>query len=180
VRKLGEGNEQHARLGLDILDKRGILNGERAARLPSWTSVQMFFTIDWGRCPMKLQKIPAQAGFVKKMVDGVEKRVATLNATIELRLPENLADALKWAGEAVVFGIFMKQVRIMVQALMRPMMEEGKTAAEIQATLAEWKPGVRLEKQALTVDKALEMVLTGKTELTAEQKAAMRKLLDGK
>ena len=61
-------------------------------------------------------------------------------------LGDNCQDAINKFGEEVVFTNFVSQAKIRAQAIMRDMLTEGKTDAEISDFMASWKPGTTRER----------------------------------
>lgn len=92
-----------------------------------------------------------------KKINGVERKV-----TVQIPLAENLQDAIAQYGEEVVYSNFLANVKIGAQAPIRKGIEQGKTDEEIQAVMANYKPGVKLMTGfgpgagALTPDRALK------------------------
>lgn len=58
-------------------------------------------------------------------------------------LGENVQALVEQFGEDVVFSHVKRSLIIAVQAFMRGMLDAGKSPEEIQAAVAEWKPGLR-------------------------------------
>jgi hypothetical protein len=72
-------------------------------------------------------KVPAQS----KMAKGYFK------------FGKDLQEAIELFGEEVVFSNFRAQAKIKLQALMRSWVDKGKSVADL---LAQWKPGVQMER----------------------------------
>lgn len=74
-----------------------------------------------------------------KKINDVERKVV-----VEIPLAENLNDAIAQYGEEVVYSNFLANVKIGAQAPIRKGIEQGKSDEEIQAVMANYKPGVKL------------------------------------
>lgn len=66
-----------------------------------------------------------------------------MKATAQFNMPADLDAGVKAFGAPVVWAAAEGAITISVQALMRRMMEVGKSSAEIQKAVAEFKPDVR-------------------------------------
>ncbi|MFA5378310.1 MAG: hypothetical protein WC455_21330 [Dehalococcoidia bacterium] len=84
-------------------------------------------------------------------------------------LGDNLADATARFGEEVVFSNYQASVKITVQSRMRALKEKGKTDEEIQAELANFKPGVSAER---TVD-PIAMIMGKAGKMSEEEVLAL-------
>lgn len=80
--------------------------------------------------------------------------------TVDYDVPNDLPGLQKAFGDAVIATAAKGAVVISLQSLMRRLIEKGKTAAEIQAEVAKWKPDTRtivkqsaFEKAASSLDK---------------------------
>jgi hypothetical protein len=58
-------------------------------------------------------------------------------------LGDTVAALQEQFGEDVIFSHVKRSLIIAVQAFMRGMLDAGKSPEEIQAAVAEWKPGLR-------------------------------------
>lgn len=96
-------------------------------------------------------------------------------ATAAFNMPGNLAEASKAWGEDVVFAAAEGAVTISVQALMRRMIDAGKTPAEISKAVAEYKPNVR----TVVRQSAYEKATSAARSMTAEERAKLLKELQG-
>ena len=76
-----------------------------------------------------------------KEVDEVKK-----SATIMCDLGGNLEEAAKMFGAEVVFTNFKNAVRVTAQAILRRYLVAGKSQEEITQLMANWKPGVAVER----------------------------------
>lgn len=63
-----------------------------------------------------------------------------------VELGSDMNDAVARFGEAVVFSNFVAQTKIRAQAIIRDLMKDGKTDAEIQEFMNSWKPGVSRDR----------------------------------
>lgn len=59
---------------------------------------------------------------------------------------ENVQDAIAKFGEEVVHSNFIRAAKITLQAIMRRGLEANKNEEEIASIVANWKPGVALER----------------------------------
>ena len=64
------------------------------------------------------------------------------SATITYNFGENCSEAIELFGEDVVLAGFVKSATITAQANMRRHLEAGGSEEDIQAKMADWKPGV--------------------------------------
>jgi len=64
-------------------------------------------------------------------------------ATVEYNIGEDLNEAINLFGDAVVYSAFKQSAVIDVQAVIRRMLEAGKSEEEIQNYLSSYKLGVR-------------------------------------
>lgn len=94
--------------------------------------------------------------------------------SVEMDIPEKLADLVKKFGEEVVASNARGAIVIAAQAFLRRNIE--KPAAELQKAADEWKPGVRA---AGTKKSAFEKVTDALGSLSDEEKAALLKQLKG-
>ncbi len=92
-------------------------------------------------------------------------------ASVEYDFGENLAEAAELFGDDVVFSRFVSAATVDLQALIRRnlTLEEPKTEEEIQALVAEWKPGVSTRKRVSASEKAQRAV----DALSEDEKAAL-------
>jgi hypothetical protein len=81
---------------------------------------------------------------------------------------EDVNEAVEKFGAEVVHTNFIAQAKVRAQAIMRDLMEKGKTDEEIQNEINAWKPGIQ---RARTVD-ALATVQTKFNTMSDEEKAA--------
>ena len=113
---------------------------------------------------------------VTKTVDG--KPVTTPatkggEVSAQFTLPTDLAGLQKAYSDAVVYAHAKGSIIISLQALMRRMIELGKSAAEIQTAVTAWKPDVRTAVKQSAFEKA-----TGAIKgLSAEERAKLLKEL---
>lgn len=96
-------------------------------------------------------------------------------AKAQFNMPANLAEAAKAWGEDVVWAAAEGAVVISVQALMRRMIDAGKTAAEISKAVAEYKPNVR----TVVRQSAYEKATSAARSMTPEERAKLLKELQG-
>lgn len=80
--------------------------------------------------------------------------------TVQVNLADNLEALIADLGVDSVFSAAMAQYRVDAQAVVRGMLEDGKTDAEINERIASWKPGVKVSREAkaakpLTMDAVL-------------------------
>lgn len=97
------------------------------------------------------------------------------NATAQFEMPADLAGMTKAWGDGVVYAAAKNAVTISVQATMRRLMDAGKTAAEIQQAVKEFKPDVRNVVKQTAFEKASGALKS----LTAEERAKLLKDLQG-
>jgi len=107
----------------------------------------------------------------KKEVEGVAKV-----ATILYEFGENLDDMAKKFGADVVFTNARANFKITAQGAMRRYITAGKSPEEITALMANWIPGVAIER---TVD-PVAMLLGKWGTMTEEEKADVLKKLKTK
>jgi len=93
------------------------------------------------------------------------------SAAVEYDFGDTLAEAAEYFGDDVVFSRFVSAATVDLQALIRRnlTLEEPKTEEEIQALVAEWKPGVSTRKRVSAAEKAQRAV----DNLSDAEKAAL-------
>ena len=88
-------------------------------------------------------------------------------ATVSIQFGETAEESIKSFGADVVNSNFIQSAKITAQAAMRRMLESGKSAEDISAVMADFKPGVQLQRSS---DPAAAML--GKfATMTAEEQA---------
>jgi hypothetical protein len=65
------------------------------------------------------------------------------SATAKYEMPDTVAGMTEKFGEDVVYSHVKRSLVIAIQAYMRPMIDAGKSAEEIQTAVTDWKPGVK-------------------------------------
>jgi hypothetical protein len=108
----------------------------------------------------------------KKKIGDVDKA-----ATIAYDFGENLKDMIAKFGEEVVFTNARGSFVITAQAAMRRYLEGGKSAEEVSAIMASWKPGVALARQ---VDPVASLVAQWGSYSPEKQQEILKKLRAGK
>ena len=100
------------------------------------------------KAPVKAEEpkeVPVKAGMVEivatKKIGDVEK-----SATVNYNFGANLTEATQMFGAEVVHTNFIGKAKITAQAAMRRLLEASKSQAEIVTALANWKPGVAMER----------------------------------
>jgi hypothetical protein len=68
-------------------------------------------------------------------------KLDNLEVFAEVNLGADLDEACALTSKEIVFSIYLAEAIIKAQAIMRALAIKGKTAEEIKATMAEWKPG---------------------------------------
>ena len=93
------------------------------------------------------------------------------SASVEYDFGDTLVEASENFGDDVVFSRFVSAATVDLQALIRRnlTLEEPKTEEEIQAIVAEWKPGVSTRKRVSAAEKASRAV----DALSDAEKAAL-------
>ena len=102
-----------------------------------------------------------------KVKDEAGNVTGEVEATINYDFGETLQESIDLFGEEVVFTNFKQSAIIACQSRMRAAMiggkdTAGKTGDELQAAIAEWKPGVKSMSRKSPVDK-LKALLEGKS-----------------
>lgn len=108
----------------------------------------------------------------EKDKDGKEKVIPAFKGAetkVKFNLPANLAEMSKAYGDEVTYAAAKGSVIISLQALMRRMLEAGKTQVEIQKAVSEWKPDVRTVVRQSAFEKATSAIKT----LSAEERAKL-------
>ena len=103
-----------------------------------------------------------------KKINGEDKE-----ATILYDFGGDLEKAVEKFGAAVVYSNFTRSAVITAQAAMRRFLEDGMGQAEIEAKMADWKPGVSLER---TYDPLAALLNKMATMSPEEREAAIEKL----
>lgn len=78
------------------------------------------------------------------------------SAKANFNMPADLAGMAKTFGEAVTYEFAKSAIVIAVQALMRRMIQAGKSAAEIQQAVSGFKPDVRTAVRMTASEKAIQ------------------------
>jgi len=65
------------------------------------------------------------------------------SASAKMNVGENLEELGNQFGQEVVYSHARRSIVIAMQTSIRGMLEQGKTEHEIQAAMAEWRPGVK-------------------------------------
>ena len=103
-----------------------------------------------------------------KKIDGVEHAAA-----IAYDFGENLADGVEKFGEEVVFTNFKRTAVITAQAAIRRALEGGKAEEEVVSMMANWKPGIALER---TIDPVASLIGRWDGYSQEEQAEILKKL----
>lgn len=133
---------------------------------------------------MEIQaKVRAQAAVPAKPASKVDgKDVAAVaaqpakpeaSAKANFNMPADLAGMSKLWGEQVVYAAAKNAIVISVQATMRRAIDAGKSAAEIQKVVDEFKPDVRNVVKQSAFEKATGAIKS----LSAEERAKLLKEL---
>lgn len=78
--------------------------------------------------------------------------------SVEVPIGTTLADLNKQFGEDVVTAHAKGALVITCQAFMRRLMSKGKSAAEVQAAMKDWKPDVRSGTKLSAMERAAQSV----------------------
>lgn len=115
-----------------------------------------------------------QAKVVESSVVEVTAKKDEKEATISFDFGKNLKEATALFGDDAVFGAYVAQGKIALQAVMRRYLAAGKDCQEL---LTLWKPGVTLEriidKKAAAINTFAQMTPEDKAKFIAELKANM-------
>ena len=103
-----------------------------------------------------------------KKINGVDKE-----ATILFDFGGSVEAAIEKFGSNVVYSNFVRSSVITAQAAMRRFLEDGLGQDEIEAKMADWKPGVSLER---TYDPLAALLNKMATMTPEEREAAIEKL----
>lgn len=87
---------------------------------------------------------------------------------------DSIATMVEWVGEEVVKSNACADMTIAAQSLIRACIEKGKSDAEIQGILDNWKPGT---KTSLGPADPVESVLKKFNTMSPEEQAAFQKEL---
>ena len=63
--------------------------------------------------------------------------------SVQYPLGENIQEAVDLYGEDTVYNLYIDKAVVQLQAVIRPMIEAGKTDEEIQSALSTYKLGVK-------------------------------------
>jgi hypothetical protein len=94
----------------------------------------------------------------------------TKNATVEFDLQEDLDWLTGKFGKEVIASNAVDSIVISIQALVRRMLEKGKSQGEIQAAVSDYQPKVGTRGPAKS---AFERVTENLGKLSAEERAAL-------
>jgi len=114
---------------------------------------------------MTAQKVTAK---IQKPAEGVSGDPVT----IEYDFGDNLKEMCDKFGEDVVYNRAKASFTIDLQAAIRRHIQAGKKPKEIQAALANWKPG--LKQPGKSAAEKIRDMLKGKTE--SEKKALLKEI----
>jgi len=92
-----------------------------------------------------------------------------VDITVNYSFPADLEAAVEEHDEAVVYGKYVQQSRVDLQALIRRLSEKGSSVEEIQAVVDEWKPTIASSTRKSPAEKA-EALIAG---LSLEQREAL-------
>ena len=118
---------------------------------------------------------------LKTKAPKANNREVKVNIDLDNESLENLVSAV---GAPSVVTAAIAQYRVDAQAVIRGMLEDGKTDEEITATMSTWKPGAKLpreprEKKAPTIDSVLSFFDGLSPEAKADFIAKMREKVAG-
>ncbi len=94
------------------------------------------------------------------------------SVTVKYDIPEGLDELVKKFTDKVVVAHVRSSFIIALQSLLRGLLKAGKSPADVQKAVNEWKPGLRTPGKS-TMDKIKDNV----SKLSAEDKAALLKQL---
>jgi hypothetical protein len=103
-----------------------------------------------------------------KEINGVEKAAA-----VAYDFGATLDEAVAKFGAEVVFTNFKRTAVITAQAVIRRMLEGGKSEEEVATVMGAWKPGVALER---TIDPVATLVGKWDSYSPEEQNEILKKL----
>ena len=95
--------------------------------------------------------------------------------SVQFTLPGTLADMVKQYSDAVVYAHAKGSIIISLQALLRRMIEAGKSKEECQKAASEYKPDVRTVVKQSALEKATGAIKS----LSPEERAKLLKELQG-
>ena len=96
--------------------------------------------------------------------------------TIQFDFGKNLAEMTEKFGEDVVFTNARSNMKITLQGVIRRYMAAGKTADEIAGIVADWKPGMQMERTVDPISAARKAMANMDEE---SKQAFIEKLLNG-
>lgn len=85
-----------------------------------------------------------------------------VTGSVEYDFGANLDEAVEVFGADIVYAQFKQNATIALQGIMRRAIQSGKSGDELQAAVAEWKPGVRTRTGKSPADK-IKTLLAGKS-----------------
>jgi hypothetical protein len=119
---------------------------------------------------MPVKPIKVSSGTPVVGEDGKKSRPGV---SFQFDLPNDLADAINRYGDENVFKTFLGQLVVRVQARARVLLEEGKSAEEITALLADWKPGDKVARAATPPPDPVAYLLQNLDKLSPEKLAEL-------
>lgn len=123
----------------------------------------------------KVRPSPAR---VEKDKDGKDVQIPAFKGaetSVQFNLPATLPEMVKAYGESVVQAHAKGSIIISLQALMRRMLEAGKSQPDIQKAVNEWKPDTKTVVKQSAFEKATGAIKS----LSAEERAKLLKELQG-
>ena len=97
-----------------------------------------------------------------------EKDARTLELSYDFG--KDVASAIEVFGEEVVFGFYLKGIKVGLQAYIRRLMKDGKSNEEILENIQTWDPAVRAPRTAAS---SASKVTNMFAKLTPEEQAAL-------
>ena len=107
-----------------------------------------------------------------KIVTSLNKEKDAPETTVDYMVPDTLAECATRFGEAIVLSIFKRQLVISAQSHIRGLMNKNKRQAEIQTSMATWKPGMAVVRKD-----PIAAISKKFSDMTEEQKAELLKVL---
>lgn len=119
--------------------------------------------------------VPASKGKDGKDIPAQPAIPARGPVEVEVNIPEDLDGQVKLFGKDVVAAHAQGSLVISLQALMRRMLDAGKTPADIQKAASEWKP----DTKSTVRQSAFEKASSSLDKLTPEERKQLLSKLQG-
>lgn len=122
----------------------------------------------------------AEVSGLTKLSISESKEKGSRTLALEYDFGTDLAAASELYSDAVVYGFYLKGIKVGLQAVIRRQMKEGKTDDEIFAAIENWNPSVKATRAKGSSASKLQDVFAkmspeAQAELLAKLQASLQK-----